>query len=74
MKQALHTSCAKGAGTPSLTSIVSYEKHSISSTINWFPCHVGIRGYMKVDAAARSGLMKRGANISIPYGDLKKHH
>ena len=35
--------------------------------------HVGIIGNEKADNAAKAGLSKRVANVSLPYGDFRKH-
>ena len=39
----------------------------------WIPSHVGIRVDEKVDVVAKASLLRRVTNISIPYGDFKKH-
>ena len=38
----------------------------------WVPSQVGISGNEKTDAAAKAGILRRVANIPIPYGDFKK--
>ena len=35
--------------------------------------HVGIRGNEEVDAATKTGLLKRDTNVPIPFSDFKKH-
>ena len=47
--------------------LVQYQEKKI--LLYWIPSHEGIRGNEKAD----TGLLRRVTNISISYGDFKKH-
>ena len=49
--------------------IVQYQRISFY----WIPSHVGIIGNEKADTAAKAGLSRRVTNVTVPYGDFKKH-
>ena len=51
--------------------LVHYQEKRI--LFYWIPSHVGIRGNEKADTAAKAGLSRRVTDVSIPYGDFKKH-